>query len=110
MSAVETGASKLADAADKYHDAVKRFEEAEEEFEREMAKGRLAADSQMPGGKLPSQDRRQDLALTALHREQPEVYVEFFAAKAHKEAVAVKYRALAASVSARQSLLKAAGP
>jgi hypothetical protein len=35
------------------------------------------------------------------------VYVEYFAAKADKEAQAVLYRALSASVNARQSLLRA---
>ena len=38
----------------------------------------------------------------------PEVYAEYLEAKAHNAALSVRYRALAASVSARQSLLKAA--
>lgn len=107
MVAVDKGADRLERAADAYHDAVERFEKAEEAFDLAMAKGRIQAD--MSAEKLPSQDRRQDLALTTLQREQPEVYTEFFAAKAHKEALAVRYRALSASVSARQSLLKAIG-
>jgi hypothetical protein len=114
MSAVETGAAKLADAANVYHDAVERFEEAEEAYEHEMAVARTKADHASLNDekikKLPSKERRQDIALVWMKREKPDVYAEFFASKAHKEAVAVKYRALAASVSARQSLLKAAGP
>lgn len=107
MGKVERGAALLEKAADAYHDAVDAFEHAEEAFEREMAKARLAADAEMPGGKLPSQDRRQDIALSAIHREKPEVYSDYFAAKATKEAKAVKFRALSNAVSARQSLLAA---
>jgi hypothetical protein len=102
---VERGSERLEAAATKYHDAVKRFEEAEERFELEMAKARLRADTQ--GDKLPSQDRRQDQALRYVHDLCESVYVEYFAAKADKEAQAVLYRALSASVNARQSLLRA---
>jgi exonuclease VII small subunit len=102
---VERGSERLEKAAATYHKAVERFEVAEEEFEIAMAKARVQAD--VNAEKLPSQDRRQDLALIAVQRDQAGVYVEYFAAKADKEAQAVLYRALAASVNARQSLLKA---
>lgn len=112
MTAVEDGAARLEKAASSYHDAVERFELAEEAYEHAMAVARTAADHASLNDekikKLPSKERRQDIALVGLKREQPEVYSEFFAAKAHKEALAVRYRALSASVSARQSLLKAA--
>jgi hypothetical protein len=105
MSDVEEGASRLEKAADVYSKAVLRFETAEEAYELEMAKARLRADGQ--ADKLPSQDRRQDQALRYVHDLHADTYVEYFAAKADKEAQAVLYRALSASVSARQSLLKA---
>jgi hypothetical protein len=107
MSEVEEGAARLEKAADVYSKAVLRFETAEEAYELEMAKARLRADGQGAGGKLPSQDRRQDQALRYVHDLHADTYVEYFAAKADKEAQAVLYRALSASVSARQSLLKA---
>lgn len=109
MADVDTGATRLEKAADTYSAAVLRFEKAEEVYEREMALARTMADAGIHAstGKMPSQDRRQDLALKAVQRDKPEVYTEYFAAKAEKEALAVRYRALSAAVSARQSLLKA---
>jgi hypothetical protein len=111
MSDVEKGAERLEKAADQYSEAVERFETAEEGYEMAMAKARTIADHASLNDpdikKLPSKERRQDIALTTVQREQPEVYTEFFAAKAHKEALAVRYRALSAAVSARQSLLRA---
>jgi hypothetical protein len=105
MSEVEDSASRLEKAADVYSAAVERFEEAEERFELEMARARLRADGM--SDKLPSQDRRQDQALRYVHDLSTGTYTEYFAAKADKEAQAVRFRALAASVSARQSLLRA---
>jgi hypothetical protein len=109
MSEVEEGAARLEKAADVYSKAVLRFETAEEAYERHMAHARLSADvaHQREHKKLPSKERRQDLALRVVHADEEGVYVEYFAAKADKEAQAVLYRALSASVSARQSLLKA---
>jgi hypothetical protein len=109
MSDVEKGAERLEKAADQYSEAVERFETAEEAFEFAMARERTEADHQALSdtNKLPSQDRRQDIALCILRDNDKEVYVEYFAAKAHKEALAVRYRALSAAVSARQSLLRA---
>jgi hypothetical protein len=109
LSEVEEGAGRLEKAADVYSKAVLRFENAEQAYELAMAKLRVTVDleSHKDTGKLPSQDRRQDTALTLIAAEQPDVYTEYFAAKADKEAQAVLYRALSASVSARQSLLKA---
>jgi hypothetical protein len=116
MLAVDEGADKLEAASEVMEAAVMDFENAEEAFELEMAKLRLEADlasgEETKDGKrkLPSQDRRQDVALTTLRRDKPEVYTAYFATKAVKEAKNVKYRALAAAVSARQSLLKAVNP
>jgi hypothetical protein len=109
MSEVEDSAGRLEKAADVYSAAVERFEEAEQAYELAMAKARIDADFHISTqtGKHPSQDRRQDQALRAVQREQTETYTEYFAAKADKEAQAVRFRALAASVSARQSLLRA---
>jgi hypothetical protein len=109
MSEVEEGAGRLEKAADVYSKAVLRFEKAEEVYERKMAMARVEADMahERRHNKLPSQERRHDLALHALYETQEGVCVEYFAAKADKEAQAVLYRALSASVSARQSLLKA---
>lgn len=111
MQSVEDGADRLEKAASAYHDAVKRHEEAEEAYEREMAKARIQADHASLNDenikRLPSKERRQDMALAAVQREQPDVYTAYFAARAQREALAVRYRALAAAVSARQSLLKA---
>jgi hypothetical protein len=109
MSEVEEGAGRLEKAADVYSKAVLRFEEAEQEYERILAFKRVETDISFEArtGKLPSQERRHDIALRSLHESEPGVYTEYFAAKADKEAQAVLYRALSASVSARQSLLKA---
>jgi hypothetical protein len=110
MSEVEDSASRLEKAADVYSAAVERFEKAEQEYEFEMAKARMYADSTSMDpktGRRPSQERRHDVALTLVQREHSGVYTEYFAAKADKEAQAVRFRALAASVSARQSLLRA---
>jgi hypothetical protein len=109
MSEVEEGAARLEKAADVYSKAVLRFEKAEEAFERNLAHARVEADIEHESAhnKLPSQERRHDLALRAIYEVQPGIYAEYFAAKADKEAQAVLYRALSASVSARQSLLKA---
>lgn len=112
MRDVDEGANRLELAAEKLHDATLRFETAEEAYDAAMAKLRLQADLVHSGqhdGKLPSQDRRQDVALTSLQRDNTEVYVEYFAAKAEHEALSVRYRALAAAVSARQSLLRVIG-
>ncbi len=111
MAEVERGAQRLEQAAERLYQATMRWEAAEEAYELEAAKYRLQADMthEEAHSKLPSQDRRQDMALVALQREQPEVYVEYHAAKAEHEALAVRYRALAASVSGRQSLLKVLG-
>jgi hypothetical protein len=109
MNAVDEGAAKLEAASEVISAAVMDFENAEEAFELEMAKLRLEADRDAKDGK-PSQGRRHDLALTALHERSPEVYTAYFAAKAVKEAKQVKLRALSAAVSARQSVLKAVNP
>jgi exonuclease VII small subunit len=106
MDDLDRGRKRLDQAADIYHDAVEKYEDLEQAFELEMAKARVAADN--ASEKLPSQDRRRDLALIHVHREHPELYANYHAAKAHKEAVAVKYRALAASVNAAQTLLRGA--
>lgn len=106
---VDEGASRLEQAADALDTATRQFEELEEQVDLELAKLRLEADSThlSEHGKLPSQERRNDIALTALKRDHPVLYSDFFAAKATVEALSVRYRSLAAAVSARQSLLRA---
>lgn len=112
MVEVDRGADRLEKAIGIVSKATGRFEAAEEAFEVEMAELRLRADlahAESHDGKLPSQDRRQDVALTALRREKPQVYVEYFAAKTDKESAEKAARLLQAAVSARQSLLKFTG-
>ncbi|MGH2761417.1 MAG: hypothetical protein ACRDLD_02365 [Thermoleophilaceae bacterium] len=108
MNAVEDGADRLEKAADAYSDAVKRFEDAQNDYERDFQKQLLViadrarkAGERVPAGDLRSAEAHQKL--------DSKVYGEYLAAKAEKEALATRYRALAAAVSARQSLLKALG-
>ena len=102
MSEVEDGAGRLEKAADTYYAAVKRFEDAEAKYEMAMAIERTKVYEQHDG-KIAA-DLRNDYALKRL---DPEVRTEYAAARADKEALTVRFRALAAAVSARQSLLKA---
>ena len=102
MADVENGATRLEKAADVYSKAVERFEEAENVFQMAMAKERTRV-FEAHEGKLAA-DLRNDYALKAIDTE---IRTEYAAAKADKEAQAVRFRALAAAVSARQSLLKA---
>lgn len=108
VSDVETGASRLEDAAEKLYDAEIEWEAAEEAYDSELSKLRLEADFRFfdSHNKMPSQERRQDMAVKVLQEERADIYIEYHRAKANKEALALKYRALSAAVSARQSLLK----
>jgi hypothetical protein len=105
---IEEGADRLERASEKLYQAIQRFERAEEAFDYKMADLRIQADlaHQSEHKKLPSQDRRQDMALTTLRREHEDTYVEFFASKADVEALQARYRALEKSVNARQSVLR----
>jgi hypothetical protein len=105
MAAVDDGATRLEKAAGAYHDAVLEHERAEALYERDFQKKLLvvyhrAKDS---GERMPAEDIRRAMAHELVDAE---VYADFLEAKAKREALAVRYRALAASVSARQSLLK----
>ena len=108
MSDVEKGATRLETAADEYSKIIQRFEEAENIFEMERAKQRtrIYEEAVQRGEKVPAEDVRDALSLQAVPQD---VRVLYAAAKATKEAQAVRFRALLAAVSARQSLLKALG-
>lgn len=103
---VEEGAARLEDAAEKLHDATERFETAEADYERAMQTQLIVIYHQAKetGERLPAEDIRRALAHQAINSN---TYGNYLEAKAEKEALAVKYRALSAAVSARQSLLKA---
>lgn len=105
---IEDGADRLETASEKLYKAIQRFENAEEAFDFMMADLRIQADlaHQSEHGRLPSQDRRQDMALTTLKREHEDTYVEFFVAKADVESLQARYRALEKAVNARQSVLR----
>lgn len=111
MADVDDGANRLERAAEALHDSTLRWEQAEEEYEAQMAQSRLQADFRHEDehGKLPSQDRRQDMAISDMRHQHPAIYLEYFSAKSQHEALQVRYRALAAAVSARQSLLRHLG-
>lgn len=102
MADVDEGATRLEKAASTYHDAVKRFETAEADFDMAMAKERTRV-FEAHDGKLAA-DLRNDYALMAIDEA---TRTEYAAARANKEALSVRFRALAAAVSARQSLLRA---
>jgi Asp-tRNA(Asn)/Glu-tRNA(Gln) amidotransferase A subunit family amidase len=101
---VEQGAERLETAAETLYKATVRFEKAEEAWERialiEEARVAQAIDTY---GKTSERTRR-GLVLKAY--QSSDVYLEFVAAKAESNALDKRYRALAAAVNARQSLLK----
>lgn len=106
---VEQGAQRLEKAADAYYEAVREYEEAENDFERELTKQIIAIvhESKQAGEKRPpAEDIRKAMALERIPQE---VYTRYLTAKANREALKVRYDALKAAVSARQSLLKALG-
>lgn len=108
MSEVEAGATRLETAADTYSEIVQEFEEAENAFEMDRAKHRtrIYEEAVTRGDKVPAEDVRDALSLQAI---DPEIRLRYAEARARKEAQAVRFRALLAAVSARQSLLKALG-
>lgn len=106
MNAVDEGANRLERASEAYHDAVLRYERSEAAYERAFQKQLIVIHHRAKEAKErpPAEDLRRALAHEAIDGE---VYGEYLEAKAQREALAVRYRALAAAVSARQSLLKA---
>lgn len=108
MSAVERGADRLEQAADVMYDATRRFENAENTYNRavEAELVRIFHDHKQSGERIPAEDLRRALAHAAI---EGGIYDEYLAAKAELSAREKRYRALAAAVSARQSLLKALG-
>jgi hypothetical protein len=105
MADVDKGADRLEAAADTYSKAVLRYEKAENDYERAVQKQLLVVldKSKKAGERVPAEDLRRAMAHDAI---DPEVYAEYLEARAHKESLSVRFRALSASVSARQSLLK----
>lgn len=106
MRDVDNGAARLETASDAYAAIVERFEKAENARDMAVAieRTRIYEQAISEGKKVPAEDLRDAMSLQAI---DPEVRNEYAAAKAEKEAQAVRFRALLAAVSARQSLLKA---
>jgi hypothetical protein len=105
MQEVEDGAGRLEAAADAMYESTLRYEKAEAAYERATQTEivRVYHDSKKRGERPPAEDLRKALAHAAI---EPGIYEEFLAAKAELAARTSRYRALAASVSARQSLLR----
>lgn len=103
---VEDGADRLEEAAETLYKATKRFEEAEAKWDRKrlLEIARIYHDCKNEGDRLPGEDVRTALIME-IHGESPE-YLEFIAAKAENEALDKRFRALSASVNARQSVLR----
>jgi hypothetical protein len=108
MGEVEEGAGALEKASASMYRATLAFEQAEARLERELQKEivRIYNDSKRAGERPPAEDLRRALALDALERREPGLYQNFLATKARLAARTSRYRGLAASVSARQSLLR----
>lgn len=106
ISAVEEGSARLEAAADQLHNAVVKYERAEADYERALQMQLIVIyhRAKESGERMPAEDVRNALAHQAINNE---IYAEYLSAKAEKEALQVRYRALQASVSARQSVLKA---
>jgi hypothetical protein len=106
MSDVEVGAARLEKAADAYSAVVRVYEEAESDYEMAMAaeRVRIYEQAKKDGERVPAEDLRESLALHAIPEN---IRLDYSTARANKESAAVRFRALAAAVSARQSLLKA---
>jgi hypothetical protein len=100
---VDEGAERLEKAADQLYDATKRYEDAEAAWDKKRLLEYARLYHQL-NGKVPGEEVRLGLVLE-LHGDSEE-YLEWIAAKAEVEALDKRYRAFAASVSARQSLLK----
>lgn len=103
--AVDEGADRLEAAADALYKATVKAGQAELVFEKARLVALATLHREAESGKLPAQDIRQALIFPRLSSEWDDYYV----AKYELEAVEKRYRALAAAVSARQSLLKARG-
>lgn len=106
MDAVDHGADRLEHAADVLYEAIKRFETAEEALEKAEGKElvRIFHEAQEMGDRPPAEDIRKALARGLI---DPVVYQEYLEAKVEKEGLGVRFKALTAAVSARQSVLKA---
>ena len=101
--AIDEGADRLEKAADALYDATVKAGNAELEFQR--ARLMFLAGLHRKMDRLPAQDIRDALVKEAVG----EVWDAFYIAKYEQEAIEKRYRALAASVNARQSLLRARG-
>jgi hypothetical protein len=106
MAEVEEGAGRLEKAADVMDAATRRYEQAENAYSRavEVELVRIHHEAKQAGERPPAEDLRRALAHAAI---EDGIYEEYLAAKAELAARTSRYRALSASVSARQSLLKA---
>lgn len=104
---LEQGAERLEKAAEALYGATLAYEKAEEAWERvrllELAN--IYEEHERQGKRMPNERVQNGLVLRTFATD--EVYITFRETKAAKEALDVRYRALAAATSARQSLLKA---
>lgn len=103
---VDQGADRLEKAVDVLTQAIEAYERVEDEYEMAMAVERTKVFHDDSYDRPPAADVRNDLALQAIPQD---LRVRFSEAKAKRESLTFRYRALAAAVSARQSLLKAMG-
>jgi hypothetical protein len=108
MGAVEEGAARLEAAGDELYKATLRHEDAHNAYERavEAELVRIHHEAKKAGERPPAEDLRRALAHQAI---DDTTYQHYLATRAEVAAKDKLYRALAAAVSARQSLLKGLG-
>lgn len=104
--AVEDGGNRLEEAAESLYKATLRFEKAEAAWEKLvlLAEAKLIVDAERKGERIPGERTRLALIMQVLGGDDE--YLEYVAAKAENNALDKRYRALAAAVNARQSLLR----
>ena len=103
---IERGAERLETASEGLYRAIKDHEEKEQEWERlrlqEVA--RIVHEAKEKGERVPGEDVRNAMVMQT--HATSDAYLNHVVAKAHAEALEKSSRLLAASVNARQTLLK----
>lgn len=105
MTDMDRAEAEAEEWADKLAARIEEEGQAKERYDREMALGRLEADHVLKSldGKLPSQDRRNDWALSKLLNDDPELYHDYTTTKSARESAEVKERNRRATLSVRQT-------
>lgn len=111
MREVDEGADRMEKAADTLTEAIENYERLEHEYDYQLAieRTKVFHDPEIreaAGNKPPAADLRLDFAI---QRIDPQLRADYAAAKASKEALMIRFRALEKALSARQSVLKALG-